>query len=77
VTGGESFEPRVAADIVDTLTRIARDIRHTYTIGYIPADSVRDSRYRRIRVRVTGADGREYRVRAREGYMLEDESGLR
>jgi Ca-activated chloride channel homolog len=69
-SGGEAFTPRSVGQIEDVLRHIALDIRHTYTIGYVPANLTRDGRLRQIRVRVTANDGGRLRVRARQGYVL-------
>jgi VWFA-related protein len=71
VTGGEAFQPRNMAQVDDVLRRIARDIRNIYTIGYVPADTNRDRRVRRLRVLVTAPNGRDVRVRTRQRYLLE------
>lgn len=68
VSGGETFRPRSAADISRVLQTIARDIRHTYTLGYTPAMAP-DGTYRRVRVLVTPPDKRRVVVRTREGYL--------
>ena len=71
-TGGEAFRPRRVADVAGVLDHIARDIRHTYTIGYIPADTVRDGRMRRIRVIVRAPAHRALSIRTRQGYVLNE-----
>jgi VWFA-related protein len=69
-TGGESFFPRRVDDVDGVLQEIARDIRNSYTLGYVSSNSVRDGRFRRIRVVVTDPDRRSLRVRARNGYRV-------
>jgi hypothetical protein len=71
-TGGEAFRPRRVADVAGVLDHIARDIRHTYTIGYIPADTVRDGRMRRIRVIMRAPAYRALSIRTRQGYVLNE-----
>jgi Ca-activated chloride channel family protein len=67
-SGGEAFEPRSIAQADEMLRRIARDIRHTYTIGYVPPE-VRDAgRLRRIRVQAKTPAGDGLRVRTRQAY---------
>ncbi len=68
-TGGEAFFPRQANDVVTICERIARDIRHQYTIGYVPSNPARDGAYHAIRVlaRTTGHD--RLSVRTRAGYI--------
>jgi VWFA-related protein len=67
-SGGESYRPDDADGIVNVLGTIARDIRHTYTIGYVPTNTARDGAYRTVRVVVTAPPGRPLVVRSRTGY---------
>jgi Ca-activated chloride channel family protein len=67
--GGEAFAPRNADDITEVLQRIARDIRHTYTLGYESTNSARDGAFRRIRLIVQSPDRRRLVVRTRSGYL--------
>jgi VWFA-related protein len=67
-TGGEAFLPGQLSDVVAICEGIARDIRHQYTIGYVPTNLARDGSYRAIRV-VAGAKGHDrLSVRTRTGY---------
>jgi Ca-activated chloride channel family protein len=68
-TGGAAFRPQQPQDVATALREIATDIRHTYTIGYIPTQGDRDGRYHRVRVEVDSPDGRPLRVRSRGGYL--------
>lgn len=67
-TGGASFFPGGVDDVGDVLQKIADDIRHSYTLGYVSTNSARDGKFRRIRVVVNDPDRRSLRVRARDGY---------
>jgi VWFA-related protein len=67
-SGGEAFAPRNVAQISDVLQHIARDIRHSYTIGYVPT-SARDGAFHAIHVVVRPPDGRAVTVRTRMGYL--------
>ena len=67
--GGEAFTPRSADDIGDVLQRIARDIRHTYTLGYVSTNNARDGAFRQIRLIVQSPDRRRLVVRTRSGYL--------
>jgi len=67
-TGGEAFFPRHVDDVNDVLRKIADDIRHSYTLGYVSSNSARDGQFRRIRVAVTDPARRSLRVRTRDGY---------
>ena len=69
-SGGEASQPKSVNDVEGALRRIARDIRNTYTIGYIPA-RIADGRFRRIRIEVAAPGRGGLRVRTREGYVAE------
>jgi VWFA-related protein len=66
--GGETFAPRDAGDIPEVLQRIARDIRHTYTLGYVSTNGAKDGAFRQIRLIVQSPDRRRLVVRTRSGY---------
>jgi Ca-activated chloride channel homolog len=67
-SGGESLRPEDSDEIVAVLGQIARDIRHTYTIGYTSTNTARDGAFRSVRVVVTAPPGRPLVVRSRTGY---------
>lgn len=67
-TGGESFFPREVNAVEGVLREIARDIRNSYTLGYVSSNSARDGAFRRIRVDVSDPNRRSLVVRARDGY---------
>jgi len=67
-TGGDSYFPSSAAEVVRYCRTIAADIRHQYTLGYNPtAES--NSGYRKIRVRVTAPGIGKLLTRTRPGYF--------
>jgi VWFA-related protein len=69
-TGGEAFFPGQPSEVVAICERIARDIRHQYTIGYVPTDLTHEGAHHAIRV-VAGAKGRDrLSVRTRTGYRV-------
>ena len=72
-TGGESFRPRRVEQIGDAFERIAKDIRSAYTLAYTPTSvskvSDENARRRTVRVYVKPKDGRQLRVRTRDGYF--------
>ena len=67
--GGEGFTPKNAEDIAAVLQHIARDIRHTYTLGYVSSNTAKDGVYRRIRLIVHSPEHRRLVVRSRSGYL--------
>jgi Ca-activated chloride channel family protein len=73
-TGGELFSPRDIDDVPEALEHIARDIRATYTIGYVPTNQARDGTLRKLRVVARHPDGQPLKVQARAGYMAPREN---
>jgi VWFA-related protein len=69
-TGGEAFLPDELPEVTAVCERIARDIRHQYTIGYAPISPTHDGAYHAIRV-LARAKGRHtaLAVRTRTGYI--------
>ena len=68
-TGGEAFFPGKLSEVAPICERIARDIRHQYTIGYVPTNLTRTGVYRSIRV-VAREKGHQLSVRTRTGYIF-------
>jgi Ca-activated chloride channel family protein len=68
-TGGEAFMPRDIDDVPEALEHIARDIRATYTIGYVPRNQTQDGKLRKLRVVASHPDGRKLKVQTRGGYI--------
>ena len=67
-TGGAAFLPGSVTNIVQICERIARDIRHQYTITYVPTNINYDGKYRVIQVKARATDRGRLKVRARAGY---------
>ncbi len=75
-TGGEAFFPKRLSDVVPICERIARDVRHQYTIGYSASNPASEGTHRAIRV-VARAKGRpRLSVRTRTGYITGGAPGL-
>jgi len=72
VTGGEAFFPKKNDEIVPMMERIARDIRSSYTLGFVPARGEATAKPRKIRVEVHTADRRRFSVRSRSLYVGDD-----
>ena len=75
-TGGEAFFPAQLDEVVTICQRIARDIRHQYTIGYVPNNPARDGAYHAIRVLARAAGHDRLSVRTRAGYIASGEPRL-
>jgi VWFA-related protein len=69
-TGGEVFFPDELDQVTAICERIAHDIRHQYTIGYVPANPAHDGAYHAIRVLARAKGHRAgLAVRTRTGYI--------
>jgi VWFA-related protein len=73
-TGGDAFFPHQPKEVIAICEGIARDIRHQYTIGYVPARAAQPGSYRSVRVSIVTAGRGKLLVRARAGYIA-GESG--
>ena len=58
-----AFCPRADAD------KVLAAIRAQYTIGYLSTDDRADGAWRKVEIKVTRKDGRDYRIRSRKGYF--------
>jgi len=67
-TGGEAFFPSKLTEVAPALQRIARDIRSSYTIGYVPPPQ-ETTAVRAVRVDVSAPGNRRLTVRARSAYV--------
>jgi VWFA-related protein len=74
-TGGERFLPKSPGPLMTACERIAREIRNSYTIGYVPPD--RDGRFHRLRVMVAAPGRGSLKVRTRPGYVAADDGSTR
>lgn len=67
-TGGEAFFPDSSQDVVPICQQIAQDIRHQYTIAYVPTNTKQDGTYRSIEVKAHAPGHGKLSVRTRTGY---------
>jgi VWFA-related protein len=69
VTGGAAFFPKNVNDVEATCTKISRDLRNQYTIGYRPSNRNLDGAYRKIQVRLDPPKKTpKFQVRTKQGY---------
>lgn len=76
LTGGEAFIVGEVRGIVAISERIARDIRHQYTIGYAPASLTRDGASHTIRVHAHAKGHDRLSVRTRTSYIASGDPTL-
>ncbi|HET7215192.1 MAG TPA: VWA domain-containing protein [Terriglobia bacterium] len=79
-SGGEAFFPRFEGALPDIYQQIAGQLRHQYSLGFIPTDSIKNGKYHQLKVELVDPQGSplvitnkkgkkiKYRVGAREGY---------
>ena len=65
VSGGRYYDVATIGDTKQAFANIAEELRRYYWLGYYPANTARDGKYRKIRVAVSKP---EVTIRARHGY---------
>lgn len=73
-TGGEAYLPRETPELIAVCQRIAHDIRHQYTLGYVSAKAAAPGSYRAIQVIARDDAKRKLLVRTRPGYITGEDS---
>jgi Ca-activated chloride channel homolog len=69
VSGGKSFFPNSIEAMSESFEQIAVELRHQYSIGYVPPGVTNDGRWRRLKVVVAPpAETQRLIVRTRKGY---------
>ncbi len=69
VTGGKAFYPQTDVEMDEIFERIALELRHQYSVGYIPKDFQPDGKWRKVKVKVKPPRGLpRLTVRGRDGY---------
>lgn len=68
LSGGRSFFTKDGSHLVQAFAEIIEELSNQYMLSYVPA-APRDGRWHELKVEIRG---RRYRVRAREGYRLDD-----
>jgi VWFA-related protein len=69
VSGGEFFGPETPSEITSVFEQISKDIRHRYTIGYIPDESNNHRVLRRVKV-IARDGNRRLLVHTRTSYNV-------
>jgi VWFA-related protein len=68
-SGGVAYSPESEREVVEAFTEIAENIRRGYSIGYVPTNTTRDGRLRRVKVSVRAPGFNNFKVSARDGYL--------
>jgi VWFA-related protein len=67
------FTVRNTNDLSGGIQKIANETQAYYLLGYIPSNTARDGKYRKIQVKLANPKGLQ--VRARKGYYAPDDTG--
>jgi Ca-activated chloride channel homolog len=65
-TGGRLYRPKSFANLEETYSEVAEELRHQYTLYYTPLNDVRDGHFRRVRVETSDP---LLKVASRVGYF--------
>jgi Ca-activated chloride channel homolog len=68
-SGGVAYSPNDERAVIDAFREIAGNIRRGYRIGYVPTNTARDGRFRRVKVSVRAPGQKNLTVIARDGYL--------
>ncbi len=69
ITGGKAFYPGTNVELDEIFERIAIELRHQYSIGYVPKNFTPDGKWKKLKVKVKPPRGLpRLIVRSREGY---------
>jgi Ca-activated chloride channel family protein len=72
-SGGRTFFPKTARELPGIYTAIAQELASQYELGYIPARPGGDGAFRRVMVRIAGANAL---ARTRSGYYTIRAAGM-
>jgi VWFA-related protein len=67
-TGGQTFAPSSAKEMVKAFSAIEQEMRSRYALAYQPADLREDGRFHRIEIHAQRSN-KKFRVHARKGYF--------
>jgi Ca-activated chloride channel family protein len=74
LSGGRAFTVENPNDLADVATKIGVELRNQYVLGYRPHNSLRDGKWRKIKVKLLPPKGLPpLRVYARTGYYAPEE----
>lgn len=73
-TGGTAYFPRSSETIAEISTRIARDLREQYTLGFAPEKQGASGAFRKIEVKVFAPGRGRLKARTRPGYVAAEEA---
>lgn len=67
-TGGTAFFTSRVSDLDRIYEQVLGELRAQYTIGYVSTNDKSDGGWRKVNIKITRADAKSLKVRARKGY---------
>jgi Ca-activated chloride channel family protein len=67
-TGGNAFFPGGDKDLARIYEQVLGEVRAQYTIGYVSTNEKNDGAWHKVEIKITRADRKGLKVRARKGY---------
>ena len=67
-TGGTAFFPISVTELDRIYEQVLGEVRAQYTLGYVSTNEKSNGAWRKIDIKITRADAKSLRVRARKGY---------
>jgi Ca-activated chloride channel family protein len=67
-TGGTAFFPGRVKELDRIYDQVLGEVRAQYTLGYLSTNEKTDGSWRNLEIKITRADSKSLRVRARNGY---------
>jgi len=79
-SGGQAYFPRFEGALPDIYQQISGQLRHEYSLGFIPTNDTKDGKYHKLQVELVDSQGNsltitnkkgkkiKYRIVARQGY---------
>jgi VWFA-related protein len=79
-SGGQAYFPRFPQDMPSVYEQIAHQLRNQYSLGFIPSNSARDGKFRKLKINLVDDRGNpliipnekgkaiKYKIVSREGY---------
>lgn len=72
-SGGQAFFPHSMNEVGEAYDKVASEIRGQYSLGYVPTNTTRDGKWRKVEVKLRHPDEKSLRLRARRGYFARRE----
>ena len=69
LTGGRAVFPGSMKELEPMYDSIAKEIHGQYLLGYVPTNTARDGKWRKVEIKVVRPGLKDIRIRTRQGYF--------